>query len=109
LAGTPPSGCTIKSPWTRGERDAARDGTLHTTGWTLASHERADGMPAEKVYLPRDTGKVFPDGHVPEGEGRLEPIHVDDLSAGGLESVFPLPATALGDFEEQDRKRVGKA
>ena len=95
-----PMGAMIKNPWKRGELTIAGDGTLHTTGWTLASNERPDGLPPEKVYLARDTGKVFPDGHVPAGEGRLERIRVDDLSAGGLESVFPLPESGLGDFEE---------
>lgn len=95
-----PLGGMIKNPWRRGEMTIAGDGTLHTTGWTLASDTRPDGLPAEKVYLGRDTGKVFPDGHPPAGEGRLERIHVEDLAAGGLESVFPLPASALGDFEE---------
>ena len=95
-----PLGGMIKNPWKRGEMDIAGDGTLHTTGWTLASDNRPDGLPAEKVYLGRDTGKVYPDGHPPAGEGRLERIHVDDLAAGGLESVFPLPASALGNFEE---------
>ena len=95
-----PMGAMIKNPWKRGEVTLYGDGTLHTTGWTLASHNRPDGMPAEKVYLARDTGKVFPDGHVPPGEGRLERIRVEDLAAGGLESIFPLPATALGDYEQ---------
>ncbi|UVE94995.1 ubiquinol-cytochrome c reductase iron-sulfur subunit [Dietzia sp. B32] len=95
-----PLGGMIKNPWKRGEMTVAGDGTLHTTGWTLASDNRPDGLPPEKVYLGRDTGKVYPDGHPPAGEGRLERIRVDDLAAGGLESVFPLPATALGNFEE---------
>ncbi|GAA1052754.1 MULTISPECIES: cytochrome bc1 complex Rieske iron-sulfur subunit [Dietzia] len=95
-----PLGGMVKNPWRRGELTIAGDGTLHTTGWTLASDTRPDGLPAEKVYLGRDTGKVYPDGHPPAGEGRLERIHVEDLAAGGLESVFPLPASALGDFEE---------
>ena len=95
-----PLGGMIKNPWKRGELTIAGDGTLHTTGWTLASNERPDGLPAEKIYIARDTGKVYPDGHPPAGEGRLERIHVEDLAAGGLESVFPLPATALGNFEE---------
>jgi ubiquinol-cytochrome c reductase iron-sulfur subunit len=95
-----PLGGMIKNPWKRGEMTLAGDGTLHTTGWTLASDTRPDGLPPEKVYLGRDTGKVYPDGHPPAGEGRLERIHVEDLSAGGLESVFPLPASALGNFEE---------
>lgn len=94
-----PLGGMIKNPWKRGELTVAGDGTLHTTGWTLASSSRPDGLPAEKVYLGRDTGKVFPDGHPPAGEGRLVRIHVEDLAAGGLESVFPLPESDLGDFE----------
>lgn len=94
-----PLGGMIKNPWKRGELTVAGDGTLHTTGWTLASSSRPDGLPAEKVYLGRDTGKVFPDGHPPAGEGRLVRIHVEDLAAGGLESVFPLPENDLGDFE----------
>ena len=95
-----PLGGMIKNPWKRGEMTLSGDGTLHTTGWTLASENRPDGLPPEKVYLGRDTGKVYPDGHPPAGEGRLERIRVDDLAAGGLESVFPLPASALGNFEE---------
>ena len=94
-----PLGGMIKNPWKRGELTVAGDGTLHTTGWTLASSSRPDGLPAEKVYLGRDTGKGFPDGHPPAGEGRLVRIHVEDLAAGGLESVFPLPENDLGDFE----------
>lgn len=95
-----PLGGMVKNPWKRGEMTLAGDGTLHTTGWTLASNQRPDGQPAEKVYLGRDTGKVFPDGHVPEGQGRLERLKVEDLSAGGMETVYPLPESALGDFEE---------
>lgn len=94
-----PLGGMIKNPWKRGEMTISGDGTLHTTGWTLASDNRPDGLPAEKVYLARDTGKVYPDGHPPAGEGRLERIRVEDLAAGGLESVFPLPESDLGDFE----------
>ncbi|HJC60838.1 MAG TPA: ubiquinol-cytochrome c reductase iron-sulfur subunit [Candidatus Dietzia intestinigallinarum] len=95
-----PLGGMIKNPWKRGPMTIAGDGTLHTTGWTLASHNRPDGLPAEKVYLGRDTGKVFPDGHPPAGQGRLERIHIDDLSTGALETVFPLPASAIGNFTE---------
>lgn len=93
-----PIGGMVKNPWKRGELDIIGDGTLHTTGWTLASSDRPDGKPAEKVYLGRDTARVFPDGHVPEGVGRLERIKIDDIAAGGMETVFPLPAWALGDF-----------
>ena len=95
-----PLGGMIKNPWKRGPMTVAGDGTLHTTGWTLASNNRPDGLPAEKVYLGRDTAKVFPDGHPPAGQGRLERIHVDDLSTGALETVFPLPAHAIGNFTE---------
>ncbi len=95
-----PLGGMIKNPWKRGELTIAGDGTLHTTGWTLASDSRPDGLPAEKVYLARDTGKVYPDGHPPEGQGRLERIRVEDLAAGGLESIYPLTEDALGDFDE---------
>ena len=98
IAAIMPLGGMIKNPWKRQEMTLHGDGTLHTTGWTLASSERPDGLPAEKVYLGRDTARTFPDGHVPEGVGRLERMRIDDLAAGGLESVFPLPASALGDF-----------
>lgn len=94
-----PIGGMIKNPWKRGELGIQGDNTLHTTGWTLASSQRPDGKPAEKVYLGRDTARVFPDGHIPEGVGRLERLKVDDLAAGGMETVFPLPATDLGNFE----------
>ncbi|WP_333619206.1 cytochrome bc1 complex Rieske iron-sulfur subunit [Dietzia sp.] len=100
LAAIMPLGGMIKNPWKRHEMTISGDGTLHTTGWTLASNNRPDGMPAQKVYLGRDTGRVFPEGHPPEGVGRLERLHVNDLSAGALETVFPLPASELGNFEE---------
>ena len=95
-----PLGGMVKNPWKRGEMTLAGDGTLHTTGWTLASSDRPDGKPAEKVYLGRDTGKVFPDGHPPAGVGRLERIKIGDIAAGGMETVYPLPAHAIGDYEE---------
>lgn len=100
IAAIMPLGGMIKNPWKRHEMTLSGDGTLHTTGWTLASNNRPDGLPAEKVYLGRDTGRVFPEGHPPEGVGRLERLHISDLAAGALESVFPLPERTLGNFED---------
>lgn len=85
----PAVGGLVKNPWKRGEMTVTGDGTLWTTGWTLASTQRHDGKPAEKVYLGRDTGAIVV-GH-DHSVGRLARLRPEDLPAGAMETVFPLP------------------
>lgn len=92
-----PFGGMIKNPWKpRHEVDVTGDGTLWTTGWTLVEK-------GEKVYLGRDTGAIAEEGHhgySTKGVSRLVRIRPEDLSAGAMETVFPLPE---GDVNDGDK------
>nr|WP_120492284.1 ubiquinol-cytochrome c reductase iron-sulfur subunit [Corynebacterium lactis] len=92
-----PFGGMIKNPWKpRHEVDITGDGTLWTTGWTLVEK-------GEKVYLGRDTGAIAEEGHhgySTKGVSRLVRIRPEDLSAGAMETVFPLPE---GDVNDGDK------
>ena len=89
-----PLGGMIKNPWKRGPMTVAGDGTLHTTGWTLASHPPTDSLPKG---LPRPRHRqVFPDGHPParavsSGSHRRSLDRADRL---------PAPTSAIGNFTE---------
>ena len=92
-----PLGGMIKNPWKRGELNVMGDGTLWTSGWTL--HE--EGV---KIYLGRDTGAIA-EAHTGEtgthwettGVSRLVRVRPEDLDAGAMETVFPLPAPYVND------------
>ncbi|AJK69294.1 cytochrome bc1 complex Rieske iron-sulfur subunit [Corynebacterium marinum] len=92
-----PLGGMIKNPWKRGELNVMGDGTLWTSGWTL--HE--EGV---KIYLGRDTGAIAEE-HTGEtgthwettGVSRLVRVRPEDLDAGAMETVFPLPAPYVND------------
>ncbi|MDO4609090.1 ubiquinol-cytochrome c reductase iron-sulfur subunit [Corynebacterium sp.] len=94
-----PLGGMIKNPWRpRHELDVTGDGTLWTTGWTLAAH-------GEKIYLGRDTGAIAEKGHhgyTTHGVSRLVRIRPEDLSAGAMETVFPLPEADVNDGDRYD-------
>ncbi|QGU05032.1 cytochrome bc1 complex Rieske iron-sulfur subunit [Corynebacterium comes] len=92
-----PLGGMIKNPWKRGELNVMGDGTLWTSGWTL--HE--EGV---KLYLGRDTGAIA-EQHTGEtgshwvttGVSRLVRVRPEDLDAGAMETVYPLPASYVND------------
>ena len=83
-----PLGGMIKNPWKpRHDVDVTGDGTLWTTGWTLVEQ-------GHKVYLGRDTGAIAEEGahgYTTKGVSRLVRLRPEDLSAGSMETVFPLP------------------
>ena len=95
-----PLGGMIKNPWKKGELNVMGDGTLWTSGWTL--HE--EGV---KVYLGRDTGAIAEE-HTGEtgthwettGVSRLVRVRPEDLDAGSMETVFPLPEPYVNDGAE---------
>ncbi|APT90987.1 menaquinol-cytochrome C reductase [Corynebacterium sphenisci DSM 44792] len=97
-----PFGGMIKNPWKpRHELDITGDGTLWTTGWTLVEK-------GEKVYLGRDTGAIAEEGHhgyTTRGVSRLVRMRPEDLSAGAMETVFPLPEADVNDGGEYDPQK----
>lgn len=95
-----PLGGMIKNPWKpRHDVDVTGDGTLWTTGWTLVEK-------GEKVYLGRDTGAIAEEGHhgySTKGVSRLVRIRPEDLSAGAMETIFPLPEGDVNDGDKYDK------
>ncbi|MDK8768376.1 ubiquinol-cytochrome c reductase iron-sulfur subunit [Corynebacterium freneyi] len=92
-----PLGGMIKNPWKpRHEMDITGDGTLWTTGWTLVEK-------GEKVYLGRDTGAIAEEGSHGfsfTGVSRLVRMRPEDLSAGAMETVFPLLEEDVNDGDK---------
>lgn len=96
-----PLGGMIKNPWKPGPLGVQGDGTLWTSGWTLAN----DGV---KLYLGRDTGAIAEEHHghySTQGISRLVRMRPEDLSAGAMETVFPLPADYVNDGDNYDPNR----
>ncbi|AHI02905.1 menaquinol-cytochrome C reductase iron-sulfur subunit [Corynebacterium falsenii DSM 44353] len=96
-----PLGGIIKNPWKAKAMGIQGDGTLWTTGWTLVSE-------GQKVYLGRDTGAIaeMENGHYnTEGVSRLTRVRPEDLDAGAMETVFPLPEEMVNDGELYSPKR----
>lgn len=97
LIAVAPLGGMIKNPWKKGELTVMGDGTLWTSGWTLHN----EGV---KLYLGRDTGAIAEE-HTGEtgthwettGVSRLVRVRPEDLDAGAMETVFPLPAPYVND------------
>ncbi|MGP5659366.1 cytochrome bc1 complex Rieske iron-sulfur subunit [Corynebacterium falsenii] len=90
-----PLGGIVKNPWKAKAMGIQGDGTLWTTGWTLVSE-------GQKVYLGRDTGAIaeMENGHYnTEGVSRLTRVRPEDLDAGAMETVFPLPEEMVNDGE----------
>ncbi len=97
-----PFGGMIKNPWRPAHAmNVEGDGTLWTTGWSLTRE-------GKKVYLGRDTGAIAEEGshgYSTTGVSRLIRIRPEDLSAGSMETVFPLPADDVNDGAEYDPNR----
>ncbi|PRQ11128.1 menaquinol-cytochrome C reductase [Corynebacterium sp. 13CS0277] len=96
-----PLGGMIKNPWKPGALGVQGDGTLWTSGWTLAN----EGV---KLYLGRDTGAIAEEHHghySTQGISRLVRMRPEDLSAGAMETVFPLPADYVNDGDNYDPTR----
>lgn len=95
-----PIGGMIKNPWKpRHDVDVTGDGTLWTTGWTLVEK-------GEKVYLGRDTGAIAEEGaegYTTKGVSRLVRMRPEDLSAGAMETVFPLPEKDVNDGKKYSK------
>lgn len=95
-----PIGGMIKNPWKpRHDVDVTGDGTLWTTGWTLVEK-------GQKVYLGRDTGAIAEEGehgYTTKGVSRLVRLRPEDLSAGSMETVFPLPAEDVNDGDKYSK------
>ena len=100
-----PLGGMIKNPWKRGELNVMGDGTLWTSGWTL--HE--EGV---KIYLGRDTGAIAEE-HTGDtgthwtttGVSRLVRVRPEDIDAGGMETVYPLPEEYVNDGDQYNAER----
>ncbi|ALC06372.1 Menaquinol-cytochrome c reductase iron-sulfur subunit [Corynebacterium deserti GIMN1.010] len=99
-----PLGGMIKNPWKpkEGPMDVQGDGTLWTSGWTLAENN-------VKVYLGRDTAAIAESHTDATGEhwsttgvSRLVRMRPEDLGAASMETVFPLPAEMVNDGAEYD-------
>lgn len=91
-----PLGGMIKNPWKKGKLTVQGDGTLWTSGWTLVEE-------GTKVYLGRDTGAIAENhgGHyTTQGVSRLVRMRPEDLDAGGMETVFPLPEDMVNDGKD---------
>ena len=92
-----PLGGMIKNPWKpKHDMDITGDGTLWTTGWTLVEQ-------GEKVYLGRDTGAIAEEGSHGfsfTGVSRLVRMRPEDLSAGAMETVFPLLEEDVNDGDK---------
>ena len=95
-----PLGGMIKNPWKpRHDVDVTGDGTLWTTGWTLVEQ-------GHKVYLGRDTGAIAEEGargYTTKGVSRLVRLRPEDLSAGSMETVFPLPEEDVNDGDKYSK------
>lgn len=103
LAIIAPLGGMVKNPWRPkpGGVDVQDDGTLWTTGWTLTEE-------GTKVYLGRDTGAIAEEhnGHyTTQGVTRLVRMRPEDLAAGAMETVFPLPEEDVNDGDLYDSTR----
>lgn len=97
-----PMGGIVKNPWKPKAMGIAGDGTLWTTGWTLANKGE------ERIYLGRDNGNIAEehDGHwTTQGISRLVRMRADDLDAGSMETVFPLPASMVNDGDKYDAQK----
>ena len=99
-----PLGGMVKNPWKKGPLGIQGDGTLWTSGWTLHN----EGV---KLYLGRDTGVVaekhessIGDHYTTQGVTRLVRIRPEDLAAGAMETVYPLPADLVNDGDQYDAK-----
>lgn len=95
LATILPLGGMIHNPWRpkKGGLDIQGDGTLWTSGWTLAEE-------GNKIYLGRDTGALAEKHHghyTTQGVTRLVRMRPEDLAAGGMETVFPLTEDMVND------------
>lgn len=105
LAIVAPLGGMIKNPWRAGELGIQGDGTLWTSGWTLQNN-------GVKLYLARDTGAIA-ESHTTDtgshwstvGLSRLVRVRPEDLYAGGMETVFPLPVEDVNDGDLYDAER----
>lgn len=98
-----PLGGMVKNPWRPkpGGLDIQGDGTLWTSGWTLAEE-------GTKLYLGRDTGAIAEehDGHfTTQGVTRLVRMRPEDLAAGSMETIFPLPESDVNDGDLYDPHR----
>lgn len=100
-----PLGGMVRNPWKRGELTYNGDGTLWTSGWTLAENN-------VKLYLGRDTGAVA-EAHesasgthyTTAGINRLVRMRPEDLSAAAMETVFPLAEEDVNDGDRFDASR----
>lgn len=105
LAIVAPLGGMIKNPWKPSELGIQGDGTLWTSGWTLANND-------VKLYLARDTGAIA-QPHTGEtgthmstvGVTRLVRVRPEDLTAGGMDTVYPLPQSYVNDGDLFDENR----
>ncbi|MDO4911851.1 MAG: ubiquinol-cytochrome c reductase iron-sulfur subunit [Corynebacterium sp.] len=98
-------GGMVKNPWKKGKLTVMGDGTLWTSGWTLVEED-------VKVYLGRDTGitatkhgEGYTEHYTTVGLSRLVRMRPEDLAAGGMETVFPLPEEFVNDEDKYDPKR----
>lgn len=101
LAIMAPLGGMIKNPWKPGKLGIQGDGTLWTSGWTLAD----TGV---KIYLGRDTGALAQehDGHMSTaGISRLVRMRPGDLSAAAMETVYPLTPDIVNDGDQYDPQK----
>ncbi|WP_018024585.1 ubiquinol-cytochrome c reductase iron-sulfur subunit [Corynebacterium ulceribovis] len=99
-----PLGGIVKNPWREYKMDVTGDGTLWTTGWSNFDNPEYKG----KIYLGRDTGAVAQkhDGHMTtQGVSRLVRLRPEDLSAGSMETVFPLLENVVNDGDKYDKNR----
>ncbi|MBV7281680.1 MULTISPECIES: ubiquinol-cytochrome c reductase iron-sulfur subunit [unclassified Corynebacterium] len=97
-----PLGGMVKNPWKPHELGIQGDGTLWTSGWTLAEH-------GTKLYLGRDTGVTAEkhDGHyTTQGVTRLVRMRPEDLLAASMETVFPLPDEYVNDGDRYDKQAM---
>lgn len=92
-----PLGGAIKNPWRPYEMNYNGDGTLWTSGWTL----QENGV---KLYLARDIGAVAEEVETDTGThftttgiSRLVRVRPEDISAGGMETCYPLAAEDVND------------
>ncbi|MDK8889973.1 ubiquinol-cytochrome c reductase iron-sulfur subunit [Corynebacterium macclintockiae] len=96
-----PLGGIVKNPWKAKAMGIQGDGTLWTTGWTLAEQ-------GEKVYLGRDTGAIAEehDGHYStQGVSRLIRMRPEDLDPASMETVFPMTEDMVNDGDKFDKNR----
>ncbi|AKK11492.1 cytochrome bc1 complex Rieske iron-sulfur subunit [Corynebacterium uterequi] len=101
-----PLGGMIKNPWKKHELNYFGDGTLWTSGWTL--HEKG-----VKLYLGRDLGTIAEKHEgdtgthfTTQGLSRLVRMRPEDLSAAGMETVFPLAESDVNDGDRYNPNAV---